>query len=260
MKQDIDQINVIPLVDVMLVLLIIFMVSIPPATIAIKVDLPPAQNTTLVVVATNATLTHTGAKSALLTTEGVRDALAAHVEAVGVRELSGVAVGRPGHPHNHVALRHRAVAVHDEFTTATQREPIHRGHRRHHRVLPGLRRGLELLDHAFDLGQAPGHHPQQLGRQREGAGFDGALEDMADAGMRGAKGQRARRRTQPHLHLGQAQRVLRQPARGPRSSCRPASAPAEPRRGNSRALRKWRPGPRGGTFLYIERAALDMQG
>jgi biopolymer transport protein ExbD len=38
-------INVTPFVDIMLVLLIIFMVSIPPATIAIKVDLPPAVNT-----------------------------------------------------------------------------------------------------------------------------------------------------------------------------------------------------------------------
>ena len=37
-------INVTPFVDIMLVLLIIFMVSIPPATIAIKVDLPPALN------------------------------------------------------------------------------------------------------------------------------------------------------------------------------------------------------------------------
>ena len=37
-------INVTPFVDIMLVLLIIFMVSIPPATIAIKVDLPPAMN------------------------------------------------------------------------------------------------------------------------------------------------------------------------------------------------------------------------
>jgi biopolymer transport protein ExbD len=35
-------INVTPFVDVMLVLLIIFMVSIPAATVAIKVDLPPA--------------------------------------------------------------------------------------------------------------------------------------------------------------------------------------------------------------------------
>src|SRR6202012_2410297 len=37
-----SDINVTPFVDIMLVLLIIFMVSIPPATIAIKVDLPPA--------------------------------------------------------------------------------------------------------------------------------------------------------------------------------------------------------------------------
>jgi len=36
-------INVTPFVDVMLVLLIIFMVSIPLATVAIKIDLPPAQ-------------------------------------------------------------------------------------------------------------------------------------------------------------------------------------------------------------------------
>ena len=35
-------INVTPFVDVMLVLLIIFMCSIPPATISIKLDLPPA--------------------------------------------------------------------------------------------------------------------------------------------------------------------------------------------------------------------------
>jgi biopolymer transport protein ExbD len=34
--------NVTPFVDVMLVLLIIFMVSIPPATASIKIDLPPA--------------------------------------------------------------------------------------------------------------------------------------------------------------------------------------------------------------------------
>jgi biopolymer transport protein ExbD len=39
-----SDINVTPFVDIMLVLLIIFMVSIPPATIAIKVDLPPAIN------------------------------------------------------------------------------------------------------------------------------------------------------------------------------------------------------------------------
>ncbi len=34
-------INVTPFVDVMLVLLIIFMVAIPPATVAIKLDMPP---------------------------------------------------------------------------------------------------------------------------------------------------------------------------------------------------------------------------
>jgi biopolymer transport protein ExbD len=38
-----SEINVTPLVDIMLVLLIIFMVSAPMATVAIKVDLPPAQ-------------------------------------------------------------------------------------------------------------------------------------------------------------------------------------------------------------------------
>jgi biopolymer transport protein ExbD len=38
-------INVTPFVDVMLVLLIIFMVSIPLATVAIKIDLPPALST-----------------------------------------------------------------------------------------------------------------------------------------------------------------------------------------------------------------------
>jgi len=38
-------INVTPFVDVMLVLLIIFMVSAPLATVAIKIDLPPAVNT-----------------------------------------------------------------------------------------------------------------------------------------------------------------------------------------------------------------------
>ena len=40
-----SDINVTPFVDVMLVLLIIFMVSIPAATVAIKVDLPPAPKT-----------------------------------------------------------------------------------------------------------------------------------------------------------------------------------------------------------------------
>jgi biopolymer transport protein ExbD len=38
-------INVTPFVDVMLVLLIIFMVSAPLATLAIKIDLPPAETT-----------------------------------------------------------------------------------------------------------------------------------------------------------------------------------------------------------------------
>jgi biopolymer transport protein ExbD len=37
-----SEINVTPFVDVMLVLLIIFMVSIPAATVSIKLDLPPA--------------------------------------------------------------------------------------------------------------------------------------------------------------------------------------------------------------------------
>ena len=37
------EINVTPFVDVMLVLLIIFMVAAPLATVAIKLDLPPAQ-------------------------------------------------------------------------------------------------------------------------------------------------------------------------------------------------------------------------
>lgn len=37
-----SDINVTPFVDVMLVLLIIFMVSIPAATVSIKLDLPPA--------------------------------------------------------------------------------------------------------------------------------------------------------------------------------------------------------------------------
>ncbi len=41
LKQNAD-INVTPFVDVMLVLLIIFMVSAPLATVSIKVDLPPA--------------------------------------------------------------------------------------------------------------------------------------------------------------------------------------------------------------------------
>ena len=42
MKQDIDQINVIPLVDVMLVLLVIFMVTAPMLQQGVEVDLPKA--------------------------------------------------------------------------------------------------------------------------------------------------------------------------------------------------------------------------
>lgn len=45
-KYNVEQnsdINVTPFVDVMLVLLIIFMVTIPKATVAIKLDLPPAK-------------------------------------------------------------------------------------------------------------------------------------------------------------------------------------------------------------------------
>jgi biopolymer transport protein ExbD len=38
-----SDINVTPFVDVMLVLLIVMMVAVPVATLAIKVDLPPAQ-------------------------------------------------------------------------------------------------------------------------------------------------------------------------------------------------------------------------
>jgi biopolymer transport protein ExbD len=44
-KYDLGQnsdINVTPFVDIMLVLLIVFMVAIPVATLAVKVDLPPA--------------------------------------------------------------------------------------------------------------------------------------------------------------------------------------------------------------------------
>lgn len=37
-----SDINVTPFVDILLVLLIVFMVSVPLATVAIKVDLPPA--------------------------------------------------------------------------------------------------------------------------------------------------------------------------------------------------------------------------
>src|SRR5580698_9000790 len=41
-----SDINVTPFLDVMLVLLIIFMVAAPLATVAIKIDLPPAQTPT----------------------------------------------------------------------------------------------------------------------------------------------------------------------------------------------------------------------
>ncbi len=40
-----SDINVTPFVDVMLVLLIIFMVAVPVATVSIRVDLPPALTT-----------------------------------------------------------------------------------------------------------------------------------------------------------------------------------------------------------------------
>ena len=42
-----SDINVTPFVDVMLVLLIIFMVSIPAATVSIRLDLPPANASTV---------------------------------------------------------------------------------------------------------------------------------------------------------------------------------------------------------------------
>jgi biopolymer transport protein ExbD len=38
-----SDINVTPFVDVMMVLLIVFMVSLPAATVSLKLDLPPAQ-------------------------------------------------------------------------------------------------------------------------------------------------------------------------------------------------------------------------
>src|SRR5579863_7524735 len=41
-----SDINVTPFVDVMLVLLIIFMVTAPLATVSIKIDIPPAQKPT----------------------------------------------------------------------------------------------------------------------------------------------------------------------------------------------------------------------
>ena len=42
-RRAMTDINVTPLVDVMLVLLIIFMVTAPLATVSIKIDLPPAK-------------------------------------------------------------------------------------------------------------------------------------------------------------------------------------------------------------------------
>jgi biopolymer transport protein ExbD len=39
-----SEINVTPFVDVMMVLLIIFMLSLPAATVSLKLDLPPASN------------------------------------------------------------------------------------------------------------------------------------------------------------------------------------------------------------------------
>lgn len=44
MGRDIDQINVIPLVDVMLVLLVIFIITAPLLTNAVKIDLPKASS------------------------------------------------------------------------------------------------------------------------------------------------------------------------------------------------------------------------
>ena len=44
MDRDLDQINVIPLVDVMLVLLVIFIITAPLLTHAVKVDLPKASS------------------------------------------------------------------------------------------------------------------------------------------------------------------------------------------------------------------------
>ena len=46
-RQNAD-INVTPFVDVMLVLLIIFMVALPVATVSVRVDLPPAQATPVI--------------------------------------------------------------------------------------------------------------------------------------------------------------------------------------------------------------------
>ena len=69
-----SDINVTPFVDVMLVLLIIFMVSAPLATLAIKVDLPPAQATdnpppdpTFISILKNGTLQISGRPTSLET-------------------------------------------------------------------------------------------------------------------------------------------------------------------------------------------------
>lgn len=43
-ETEMSEINMIPLVDVMLVLLIIFMITVPVATHAVKLDLPRAHN------------------------------------------------------------------------------------------------------------------------------------------------------------------------------------------------------------------------
>lgn len=56
MEREVDQINVIPLVDIMLVLLVIFLITIPIITKTIKVDLPKAANIPTVTKPENITL------------------------------------------------------------------------------------------------------------------------------------------------------------------------------------------------------------
>jgi biopolymer transport protein ExbD len=56
-----SMINVTPFVDVMLVLLIIFMVAIPAATVSLKLDLPPAKASAQVVEPTVISLQRDGA-------------------------------------------------------------------------------------------------------------------------------------------------------------------------------------------------------
>ena len=75
-RQNAD-INVTPFVDVMLVLLIIFMVSAPLATLAIKVDLPPPQpnpeapkDPTFVSIARGGVLSISGQPTSLRTLSG----------------------------------------------------------------------------------------------------------------------------------------------------------------------------------------------